>query len=51
MNGLEPVISANLMDYHYRKHHETYVNNLNLLQKQAADALEKEEIQRYIDLS
>ena len=43
MNGLEPVISANLMDFHYRKHHETYVRNLNLIQKQAEDALEKGE--------
>ena len=43
LNGLEPVISAKLMEYHYHKHHETYVKNLNLLQKQAEDALEKGE--------
>ncbi len=43
MNGLEPVISANLYVYHYRMNYKTYVNNLNLLKKQATDALEKGE--------
>ena len=33
MDGLEPVISKNLMEYHYGKHHATYVNNLNNLQE------------------
>ena len=28
-NGLEPVIDANTMSYHYDKHHQTYVDNLN----------------------
>jgi Fe-Mn family superoxide dismutase len=30
-NALEPVISAETIDYHYGKHHQTYVNNLNNL--------------------
>lgn len=30
-NSLEPVISARTMDFHYGKHHMTYVNNLNQL--------------------
>ncbi len=30
-NALEPVISAETLDYHYGKHHQTYVNNLNNL--------------------
>lgn len=30
-NGLEPYISAETMEYHYGKHHQTYVNNLNNL--------------------
>ncbi len=30
-NGLEPVISASTIDYHYGKHLQTYVNNLNNL--------------------
>ena len=31
MNGLEPVVSQQLMEFHYGKHHATYVNNLNAL--------------------
>lgn len=30
-NALEPVISAETIDYHYGKHHQTYVTNLNNL--------------------
>jgi superoxide dismutase len=29
ISGLEPVISGNLMEYHYAKHHQAYVTNLN----------------------
>jgi len=29
--ALEPVISSNLLEIHYLKHHQTYVNNLNAL--------------------
>lgn len=28
-NALEPHISSETIDYHYGKHHQTYVNNLN----------------------
>ena len=30
-NALEPVISQQTIDYHYGKHLQTYVNNLNIL--------------------
>lgn len=30
-NALEPIISANTLDFHYGKHHLAYVNNLNKL--------------------
>jgi len=30
-DALQPVISAETIDYHYGKHHQTYVNNLNKL--------------------
>lgn len=30
-NALEPVISAETIEYHYGKHHQTYVTNLNNL--------------------
>jgi Fe-Mn family superoxide dismutase len=28
-NALEPIISEETINYHYGKHHQTYVNNLN----------------------
>lgn len=31
MNDLEPYISAETLEYHYGKHHKTYVDNLNNL--------------------
>lgn len=31
MNALEPIISELTMSFHYGKHHQTYVNNLNNL--------------------
>lgn len=31
MNALEPHISVETLEYHYGKHHQTYVNNLNNL--------------------
>lgn len=39
-NALEPVISAEIMQLHYSKHHNTYVTNLNaaLEKYQAAEA-------------
>jgi Fe-Mn family superoxide dismutase len=42
LNALEPVISENLMSFHYGKHHQTYVNNLNNLLAEK-DKAEKEE--------
>jgi len=32
-NALEPHISAETVDYHYGKHHQAYVTNLNNLIK------------------
>ena len=29
IGALEPVISGHLLDFHYSKHHRTYVNQLN----------------------
>lgn len=33
MNALEPFISTTTMEYHYGKHHRTYIENLNKLIK------------------
>ena len=30
-NALEPFISAHTLEFHYGKHHQAYVNNLNKL--------------------
>ena len=39
------------MEFHYGKHHLTYVNNLNALQEQAAAAQQSGDAQKYVDLS
>ena len=39
--ALEPVISAEIMTLHHSKHHQTYVNNLNVAEEKAAEALAK----------
>lgn len=31
MNALEPVISSRTLEFHYLKHHQAYINNLNKL--------------------
>jgi Fe-Mn family superoxide dismutase len=31
MDALEPMISARTLEFHYQKHHQAYVNNLNKL--------------------
>jgi Fe-Mn family superoxide dismutase len=51
MNGLEPVISQELMEYHYGKHHVTYITNYNNLQLEAADALSSGNAQKLIELT
>lgn len=50
LGALEPVISGHLMEFHYGKHHRTYVNNLNNFSVQSAEALAEGNIQRYIEL-
>ena len=51
LNALEPVISGHLLDFHYGKHHRSYVNNLNQLIEQAQEAMAKNDIAKTIEIS
>ena len=42
--ALEPAISAEIMNLHYTKHHQAYVNNLNKALEQFADAQKKNDL-------
>lgn len=49
-NALEPAISQRTIDFHYGKHHQTYVNNLNaLVQGTAFENASLEDIIRQAD--
>jgi Fe-Mn family superoxide dismutase len=50
-NELEPVISSEIMRIHYTKHHQTYVNNLNVAEEQLAGAVRAEDPAAYIALA
>ena len=50
IGALEPVISSQTMEFHYGKHHRGYVNNLNKLMEQAAEAQAKNDMQTYVNL-
>lgn len=49
MSGLEPHISANTLSYHYGKHHQAYVTNLNKLLE--GHALENSSLEDIIRVS
>ena len=49
-NALEPVISAEIMELHYTKHHATYVANLNKALEQLAEAEQKNDMPAQIAL-
>merc|ERR1712212_446272 len=49
-NALEPVISAEIMQLHHSKHHQTYVNNYNVAQEKLADAVTKDDAGAIIGL-
>lgn len=48
--ALEPVISGKIMELHYAKHHQTYVNNLNKALEKYADAESKRDLGSMIAL-
>lgn len=47
---LEPVISAEIMNLHYSKHHNAYVTNLNKAMEQLAEAEQKQDLAAEIAL-
>lgn len=47
-NALEPVISAEIMQLHHAKHHQTYVTNLNTALQKAHDAESKGDLEALI---
>ena len=40
-NALEPVISGEIMELHHKKHHATYVNNLNAAEEQLKQCVDE----------
>ncbi len=50
LSALEPVITAEMMDFHYNKHHNTYTQNLNNLLKQYDDAEKANNIEKMTTL-
>ena len=49
-SDLEPVISAEIMQLHYTKHHQAYVTNLNKALEQYAEAENKKDVALMIAL-
>ena len=49
-DALEPVISAKIMELHYTKHHQAYVNNLNAALEKYAEAETHKDVQAMIAL-
>mmetsp|Transcript_21388 Transcript_21388/g.37861 ORF Transcript_21388/g.37861 Transcript_21388/m.37861 type:complete len:224 (+) Transcript_21388:273-944(+) len=48
--ALEPSISAQIMEIHYTKHHQTYITNLNASLEQYEDAQAKGDVAKMIAL-
>lgn len=49
-NALEPVISAEIMELHYSKHHKAYVTNLNTALEKYHEAETKNDVSQMISL-
>ncbi|TPX48997.1 hypothetical protein SeMB42_g02781 [Synchytrium endobioticum] len=49
-NALEPYISADIMKLHHQKHHQTYVNNLNVAEEKYHEAGSKHDLVSQIGL-
>jgi len=49
-DALEPIISAEIMELHYTKHHKAYVENLNKALKEFAEVEKKQDLARMVEL-
>ncbi|CAM9251756.1 unnamed protein product [Discosporangium mesarthrocarpum] len=49
-SALEPAISAEIMQIHHTKHHQTYVNNLNIAMEKLVDAEVKGDVTGIVQL-
>jgi len=49
-SALEPVISAEIMQLHHSKHHQTYVNNYNVASEKLSEAVAKDDASAIIGL-
>lgn len=47
---MQPVISAEIMELHHKKHHQTYVNTFNTLAEQLSDAEAQNDVAKMIAL-
>ncbi|PWN97113.1 putative manganese superoxide dismutase precursor [Tilletiopsis washingtonensis] len=48
--ALEPAISAQIMEIHHSKHHQTYVTNLNAAEKAYASAAQANDVRKQIEI-
>ncbi|CAG8547057.1 8202_t:CDS:2 [Ambispora gerdemannii] len=49
-NALEPIISAEIMEVHHKKHHQAYVNGLNVAEEKYQQALQDKDVATQIAL-
>jgi Fe-Mn family superoxide dismutase len=47
---LEPYISAEIMEIHHSKHHNTYITNLNMFSEKLEDAVAKKDVSSIVSL-